>query len=145
MQAKRIDVAHADVAVGAQATVFIQAPTDPREEINFHNIWASFNTECENADANAQGNWVLYMIKNPADAIPNFSNAFINTEVINFDIIACGAWGSSNQTPETIEIHPTTSRNLPAGGRLLLSVHVHGLTAGLVSIQSMICAHTVRK
>jgi len=45
MQAKRIqfgDNGGADLGVGGQANLSLQVPTDPREEVNFHNIWASF-------------------------------------------------------------------------------------------------------
>ncbi len=144
MQAKRIQTNHQDLGVAGQLDVELTAPVSPREEINYHNIWASFNTEPENADANAQGSYVLYVRKEGVGAT-TWSNTKINDEEQNPQIIACGAWGSSNQTPETITIHPSTSRTLQAGDKLVLSVHIHGITAGVCSIQAVICAHVTRK
>ena len=145
MQAKRIQVLEIDRAVNTQVNVVLDVPTEPREEVNFHNIWGGISAEPVNADANAQGNWVLLILRDATQAILNFTDANINLETSNQDIIACGVWGASNQTPFGISINPKTSRNLPAGGRLILACHVTGVTSGNVSIKCMLCAHTVRK
>ncbi len=146
MQAKRIAVLDADKGVNTQSNILLQVPTEPREQVNMHNIWAAFSCEPIIAGANAQGNWVLYIERDAGAAIPNFTDSFINTETRNIDIIACGVWGASNESVYTSPpIHPTTSRNLPAGGRLIFIVHVTGVTSGNTSIKSSLCAHTVRK
>ncbi len=146
MQAKRIKINTNDaMIVGSFNGVSLDVPSIPREEVNFHNIWASFTAEPENADANAQGTWVLYIVKVGGSEI-GFNDATINGEVNNFFIIACGVWAASNEMPYTSPpIHPSTSRTLNPGDRLALSVTVTGLTAGQVTSKANLCAHTTRK
>ena len=146
MQAKRIQVNESNDSAGLSTTVFLQAPLEPREEINFHNIWGSVSVEPQDADANAQGTWVLYYVPDPAKGLLNWTDALINLENENVFIIACGVWSASNQSPyNSGPIHPETSRTLPAGGRLVLGSTVTGITAGLASNRVMLCAHTTRK
>ena len=144
MQAKRIQSVHQDVLVGVPSIVSLVAPTTPREQINFHNIWASFSTEPENSTANAQGIWALMVIPENG-TIPTLDIATLNNETNNVYIIACGAWGSSNETPETITVHPETSRTLNPGDALVLEVFPSGVTDGEVSMLLTLCAHTTRK
>ena len=144
MQAKRIQVFEANKAAGQAATVELKAPTDPREEINYHNIWGSFTVEPENADANAQGTWALYLLRDNATA-STLTDVVVNGESNNAIIIACGVWGASNQSPYTGQVHPETSRTLQAGDALQLQCVVTGLTAGNASVRVMLCAHTTRK
>ena len=100
--------------------------------------------EPEVTDANAQGNWVLYIVKAGGAVIP-WSDVTINAEINNFFIIACGVWGASNQMPYNTEVHPTTSRTLNPGDKLVMSSTVTGLTTGQVTGKAIICAHTTRK
>ena len=144
MQAKRIQVNEQNNPAGGQVEVFLEAPLDPREEVNFHNIWGSVSVEPENTDANAQGTWLLVVLRESAP-IPGTSDAFINAETFNNPIIACGVWSASNQTPFNITIHPETSRSLNPGDRLMLISHIGGITAGNASNRVMLCAHTTRK
>ncbi len=145
MQAKRIQVNENNSGVGGQTFATLVAPTDPREEINFHNIWGSVSEEPQNADANAQGTWILFILRENATT-PVFTDSVINAETNNGIIIACGVWSASNQTPfNSGPIHPETSRTLQAGDNLVLACTVTGITAGLVSNRVMLCAHTTRK
>ena len=145
MQAKRIQVNESNNGAGAATTVFIVTPTDPREEINFHNIWIGVTGEPQDTDANAQYTWVLYTV--PRDMpTPLFTDSFVNAENRNADIIACGVGSGSNQTP--FSLVPTqikTSRTLQAGSSLQLQLVTTGITAGLSSNRVMLCAHTTRK
>ncbi len=145
MQAKRIQVGISpSTGIGGSGFVGLTVPTDPREQVNFHNMWYSFSCEPKDADANSQGNWVLYIV--PAGGVfINWPDSTINNEVDNVRIIACGVWGASNQTPFNNGGQINTSRNLNPGDSLALSVTVTGTTAGQVSIKTMLCAHTVRK
>ncbi len=146
MQAKRIQVGEGNNGAGGRTAAVLTVPADPREEVNFHNIWGSVTVEPQDADANCQGTWVLLLIRDPATAIPVFTDAFMNLETINFDIIACGVFSASNQSPyNSGPIHPLSSRNLPAGGRLVLASTITGITAGTASNRMMLCAHTTRK
>ena len=146
MQAKRIQTLR-DTALGAgfEVTVVLEIPTVIREEVNMHNIWGSFMVEPEDTDANAFGNWVLYIIKEGGQVVP-WTDVTVNAENNNFFVVGCGMWAASNQSPFTSPpIHPLTSRTLNAGDKLALGVTVLGLTAGQVTAQAMLCAHTTRK
>ena len=144
MQAKRIFVIHSDVLIDVKVDAFLEAPTEPRTETNYHNIWGSLSVEPELVDANSHGQWVLYVLKeNLTSIIPSI--AVLNNETNNPYIIACGLWAASNQTPFNITIHPETSRTLQAGDKLVLTTIVEGITAGLSSIEVMLCAHVTRQ
>ncbi len=145
MQAKRIQVNEENDAVGQKTDVSLEVPTDPREEVNFHNIWGSVTVEPQDTDANAQGTWVLFILRENATA-PNFTDVVTNGESNNAVVIACGVWSASNQTPwNSGPINPKTSRTLQAGDKLVLTNTITGLTAGLCSNRMMLCAHTTRK
>jgi len=146
MQAKRIQVNEANVGVAGKVDVVLDVPSDPREEVNFHNIWIGASCEPQDAAANCQGTWVLFMQNDPTAVIPTFSDGFTGSEQYNGLIIACGVFSASNESPWTLE--PTTvktSRTLQAGGRLVLQLVTTGITAGLSSNRVMLCAHTTRK
>ena len=144
MQAKRININESNNGAGANTSAKLIVPTDPREEVNFHNIWGSVTVEPQDADANAQGTWVLYILReNMVDT--SFVDININNETNNAYIIACGVWSASNQSPFTISVHPETSRTLRPGDSLQLQSTVTGITAGLASNRVMLCAHTTRK
>ena len=146
MQAKRIQVGEGNDGAAGRTSVILDVPTEPREEVNFHNIWIGVSVEPQNADANAQGTWVLEVIRDPGSPIPVYTDTFLNTEDRNALIVACGVWSASNQSP--FNLTPTqikTSRNIEAGGRLLLTSTVTGITAGTASNRVMLCAHVVRK
>ncbi len=145
MQAKRIQVNETNDGVGSETRVSLVVPTDPREEVNFHNIWGSVSVEPETTDANAQGTWVLQILRENASVVP-FTDTVTNSEDHNAVIIACGVWSASNQTPyNSGPINPKTSRTLQAGDALVLVNTVTGITAGLASNRVMLCAHTTRK
>ena len=73
------------------------------------------------------------------------TDANIDTQDENQDIIACGVWVSSNQTPYNMMINPKTSRNLGPGDKLSLIVNQQGITTGNGLVRIMICAHVTRK
>ncbi len=145
MQAKRIQVNEGNDGVAGTTSVSMTAPVDPREEVNFHNIWASVSVEPQDAGANCQGTWLLFLIRENA-TVPAFTDVVVNGETNNNSIIACGVYSASNESPfNSGPIHPSTSRTLQAGDRLGIQSIVTGITAGLASNRVMICAHTTRK
>ncbi len=146
MQAKRIQVNESNVGAGGVVDVFLQPPADPREEINYHNIWVGVTGEPQDAAANAQYTWVLYVIRAGITVTPIFTDAQINNETFNPAIIACGVGSGSNETPfNVIPTQIKTSRTLNPGDSLGLQLITTGITAGLSSNRVMLCAHTVRK
>ncbi len=145
MQASRRQLAENTLAVGATGGIALITPTDPREEMNYHNIWGSFTVEVETADANAQGTWVLYILRENATVV-GWTDTIFNNETNNAVIIACGVWSASNQSSYTSPfINPKTSRTLQAGDRIILATHVSGVSAGSCSVRQMLCAHVTRK
>ncbi len=145
MQAKRIQINEENDGVSGSTTVQIFAPTSPREEANFHNIWASVSVEPQDAAANAQGTWVLFILREN-QTMPTLTDSVINGETNNTNIIACGVWSAANEAPyNSGAIHPATSRTLQAGDSLVVQSVVTGITAGLASNRVMICAHVTRK
>ncbi len=145
MQAKRIQVNESNNGAGAQTNVFLQVPTTPREEANFHNIWASFSAEPQDADANSQGTWLIILQPQAQTVTPTFTDAVVNGESNNAIIVACGVYSASNQSPWTHSIQVKTSRNLRPGDALAAILVTTGITAGVSSNRVMLCAHTIRK
>ena len=145
MQAKRIQLTSQTRLAGQQSDVFLAVPDDPREEVNFHNIWGSMACEPESAGANANGWWVLHIKRQNMTSVV-FTEPVVNLEDSNAVIIGCGTWTAANEGPWTSEtVHPQTSRNLMPGDLLVLSIFVNGVSAGAVRTNSIICAHTTRK
>ena len=145
MQAKRIQVDETTgVVAGQVGDAFLLAPTEPREEINYHNIWGSASVVPVNADANCRGTWVLYVVKSGGARIP-WTDITVNAEINNFFVIACGVFHASNQTPYGVSVNPKTSRTLNPNDQLVMSLTIQALTAGSAVVRTMICAHTTRK
>ena len=145
MQAKRIQVQEGNGGAGTSVSVILDVPTEPREQVNFHNIWIGVSAEPQNADVNAQYTWVLYIIRDPAVGIVTFTDSVLNLETLNAEIIACGVGSGSNQSPfNMVPTQIKTSRNINAGGRLILQLVTTGITAGNSSNRVMLCAHTTR-
>ena len=144
MQAKRIVVNEVNGGVNAQVTARFTVPAEPREMVNFHNIWFSVSSEPENADANNQGTWVLWVKTDQLVTDPNWNDGVVNTEASNYLIVACGVYSASNQAPFNYGSQVKTSRNLNAGQQLCISIINTGITSGNASLRAMLCAHTIR-
>ncbi len=145
MQAKRIQVLESNDGAGGETSVVLVVPTDPREEVNFHNIWGSVSVEPQNAGVNCQGTWILGIQRENA-TFPIYTDTVVNDETNNPYIIACGVFSASNESPfNSAPINPKTSRTLQPGDKLVLSSVITGITAGLASNRVMLCAHTTRK
>ncbi len=145
MQAKRIQVNESNDGVGGFTSVDLLVPTDPREEVNFHNIWGSVSVEPQDAGANCQGTWALMILRENATAFA-LTDVVLNGETNNAIIIACAVFSASNESPyNSAPINPKTSRTLMPGDALRLHSVITGITAGLASNRVMLCAHTTRK
>ncbi len=111
-----------------------------RRLTNYHNIWWSFICEPEVADANAHGVWVLWLKANTNSPDTIWSKATIDSDDNTMEVIACGAWAASNQTPSVFSSRMSSLRNLVANQELILTVTIHGITSGNVRIMPMLCA-----
>ncbi len=131
-----------DVPVGGLVSVQMNVPDDIQK--NFHNIWMSLSAHPINADANAEGTWVLYLEPDSTEPIFSPSLVNINLENINFKIIACGIFHASNQTPFNMnETLGKTSRNVRQNGRLILVSRIGASSSGLIKVEVMLCAGSV--
>ncbi len=111
-----------------------------RRLTNYHNIWFGFSAVPLQADANASGTWVLWNKLNASEADTIWSLANILTDNFTMQIIACGVWRSSNQTPYNFVSQLKSSRNFVANQELVMTVHVHSVTTGSVAILTSLCA-----
>ena len=142
-QPKRIDLDSALLNVNNQHQARFGPGTGTilRRMVNYHNIWGGISIEPENADANAGGVWVLWLKANTNSTDTNWNQATFDSDDNTMEVIACGVWAASNQTPwNSVPIHLNSSRNLVANQELVLSVHVLGLTAGQIRSLVMLCA-----
>ena len=125
----------------ANTTVSVSMNVGEDIQKNFHNIWMGMCVTPNDADANADGNWVLYLESLLTAPILDAGTANMNLETENFKIIACGCWHASNQTPWNFsESLGKTSRNIRQNGRLILLVRNEAITAGLWNGKVMLCA-----
>ncbi len=141
-QPKRIVMETAAVAFQGQMDVMFGPGTGSilRRLTNYHNLWWSLSVEPEAADANAGGIWVLWLRANTNNPVTDWSQATIDADNNTMEVIACGVWAASNQSPFNFSSQLKSSRNLVANQELVLSVNVHGLTAGNARVRSMMCS-----
>ncbi len=107
-------------------------------EVNMHAYVASVSIEPQDADANANGIWGVWVLPNAT-----IQNADLPTTY--------GQWGDedrsqylwfmqpftcSNQTPFSSTIAPKTSRNMARDSRVVLQVRIEGISAGLARINT---------
>ncbi len=145
MQAKRIHVNEQNLGAGSATEAFLDVPTDPREEVNFHNIWIGCTVEPQDAGANCQGTWILKIQRENQGSVI-FTDTILNNETNNQLIIACGVLGASNESVFNLNpVQIKSSRNLGPGDKLVMNCTITGITAGLASTRVMICAHVTRK
>ena len=140
MQRKRIHISTANPAVSVQTNLV--GTIEESNGVNVHGLWADMAIEPENADANANGTWVLWCIPDPVSAVPAIGVGTLETEGSNPYIWACGVWAASNQTPFCHSIRPMSSRNCQNGARIVLSVFNQGVSAGNVRHLLMVCYFT---
>ncbi len=134
MQRRRV---HAITATGGAALVVNLIGTiDETNGTNVHGLRCSFIVEPEDADANANGNWVLYCIPDEASGVPTSSTGSLETEASNAFIWAIGTWAGSNQTPYCKDIDVATSRNCQNGARIVLVIDVEGLSVGNARVRA---------
>ncbi len=140
---RRLDAQSDQEGVNGQSAVQILLDEGP--SVNIHGIHLCFSIEPENADANANGFWILYCL--PAGVITNSTDLPANfADLDNEDFLpyvwGVGCWTASNQAPFHYEFAPRTSRTCQKGARILSIVNVSGVSAGLVRINQTITGFT---
>ena len=137
---KRIHSATDTDAVGAAFE--LTGTIDEANMVNVHGMRISFSLEPQDADANANGTWVLSCLPRQTTASPGISPAALELEADNPVIWGCGTWAASNQTPFNFNEQFGTSRNCQAGTRLNLKILMSGVSAGLVRTIAVMCYFT---
>ena len=129
-------------AVGA--VNFIDMDFDKGQAVNIHGLRVEFIIEPEDADANANGNWAVWVL--PGGVIQNTdlpaSGGAFGDEAFAPYLWGTGVFAASNQTPEKILFNPASTRNMQAGGRIVLEILMTGVSAGLVRQRTMITCFT---
>ena len=126
------------------ANNFIDIAFDNSTEVNVHGFRVESAIEPENADANCNGIWAVWVL--PGGVITN-SDLPQNYGAFGDEDFAPYLWGmgtfiASNQTPFMIRFSPKTSRNIQRGGRIVYHLLVAGVSAGLVRHNEAITCYT---
>ncbi len=107
--------------------------------VNVHGYRAIVSIEPQDADANANGFIAVWVL--PGGVIQNGDLPTTIGTLGNEDFApylwGVELWAASNQTPYHWEFAPKTSRNMQRGSRIVLEVDISGLSAGLVSLNTL--------
>jgi len=114
------------------------------QAVNIHGLRCEMSLEPENADANANGLWAVWVL--PGGVIQNSDlpqnfGAFGNEDFAPY-LWGYGPWAASNQQPAHIEFCPKSTRNMQEGGRIVYELLVNGLTAGTLRHNTTITCFT---
>ncbi len=106
--------------------------------VNVHGYRAMATIEPEVADANANGQWAVWVL--PGGMVQNSDLPTSIGTLADEDrapyLWGVGLWVASNQNPATIEFAPKTSRNIQRGGRIVFQILIAGITSGNVSLDT---------
>ena len=138
---RRLEACTEAIGLGRSDCIMIMDETDA---VNFHGMHYCFSIEPENADANANGFWIVYCL--PAQMIDKADLPQTFSQLDNEDFLpyvwGVGCWTASNQAPFHYEFAPSTSRNCQKGARIMSAIHVEGVSAGNVRINQTITGFT---
>ena len=106
--------------------------------VNLHGYIAQVALEPQDADANANGIWAVWVL--PNKTIQNTDLPTTYGEFGNEDRSAY-MWGygpfiASNQTPTIVEFMPKGTRNMARDSRVVLQIFVQGISAGLIRLNT---------
>ena len=138
---RRTEVATGTPGIGNS---FIDIDFDKGQVVNVHGFRVEVNLEPQDADANANGIIGVYVL--PASVVQNSDlpvaiGDFGNEKFAPY-LWGIGLWMASNQNPGKWEFAPKTSRNIQAGGRIVVDLRVQGLTVGLMRQTTLITCFT---
>ena len=138
---RRVEVATGTSAI---ASNFIDIAFDKGQSFNVHGFRVESIQEPENADANANGIWAVWVL--PGGVIQNADlpqtfGEFGDEKWAPY-LWGIGVWASANQTSNHVLFAPMTSRNLEAGSRIVFQLRVNGVSAGLVRHNESITCFT---
>ena len=138
---RRIEVATGTASISDN---FIDMDFDKGQVVNVHGFRVEAIIEPQDADANANGIWAVWVLPGGVIAngdLPNTLGSFGNEDFAPY-LWGMGVWAASNQTPCRIEFFPKSTRNIQAGGRIVFHNRVNGLSAGLIRHNDVITCFT---
>ena len=114
------------------------------DSVNLHGVHYCFSIEPENADANANGFWIVYCLPGQIIASADLPQTFgqLGDEDFLPYVWGVGCWTASNQAPFHYEFSPSTSRNCQKEARIFCAIHVEGVSAGNVRINQTLTGFT---
>ena len=141
-QRRRLD-ATTDTSTVNESKI-VEIDLDETDAVNFHGMHYCFSIEPENADANANGFWVLYCLPAQVIATADLPATFATLDNEDFlpYVWGVGCWTASNQAPYHYEFAPSTSRNCQRGARILGRITTSGVSAGAVRINQTLTGFT---
>ena len=125
-------------APGPASNNFIDLEFTDDAMVNLHGYIAQFAIEPQDADANANGIWAVWVL--PGDVIQNSDLPTNYGEFGNEDrtqyMWGYGPFTASNQTPFHMNFAPKGTRNMARGSRVVLQIFIQGLSAGLARLNT---------
>jgi len=138
---RRVEVATGQTGVGIS---FIDIEFEKGQTVNLHGFRAEFITEPEDATANANGTWAVWVL--PGGVIQNTDLPTTFGEFGNEDFApylwGIGVWASANETPSLTTFAPKSTRNIQSGGRVVLQIFVNGISGGLLRQRTVLTGFT---
>ena len=106
--------------------------------VNLHGYIAQFAAEPQDADANCNGIWAVWVL--PGGVIgntdlPSTYGSFGNEDYSQY-LWGMGPFQASNQTPYHMIFQPKGTRNMARDSRVVLQVFIQGVSAGLVRLNT---------
>ena len=141
-QRRRLD--SDSIAAGVGTTQNVEIDLDETDSVNFHGMHYCFSIEPENADANANGFWVLYCLPAQVINLADLPTTFGTLDDEGFlpYVWGVGCWTASNQAPFHYDFAPATSRNCQRGARILGRITLAGVSAGNVRVNQTLTGFT---
>jgi len=138
---RRIELATGVPGIGNS---FIDIDFDKGQVVNVHGFRMENIIEPQDADANANGIIGVYVL--PGGLV---QNSDLPTTLATFGdedsapyLWGIIPWAASNQTPSHVVFAPKTTRNIQAGGRIVVNLRTEGISAGNVRQTTVITCFT---
>ena len=137
VQKRRLEVATGTPGIGDS---FIDIDFEDDAMVNFHGLRVNVALEPQNADANSNG--VIAVWNLPGGVIQNSDlpttfGAFGDEKFSQY-LWGWTTWASSNQTPFHWEFAPATTRNKARDSRVVVQIHIAGITQGVMQQNTLI-------
>ena len=144
-QRRRLDAeTKSNSTLNSNTADFVEIQLTEGPNVNIHGLRYCFSIEPENADANANGFWVLYCYPASVLSVNDFPSTFATLDNEDFlpYVWGVGCWTASNQAPYHYEFTPKTSRNCQQGARIVGVITKTGISAGAVRINQTLTGFT---